>query len=144
MRPPVYYSIVTSIALAACATAEEQAELPFPSPSSFISANVTRDPFVSMDQTDLARQEVMVASMPGGTDVKTLFNVTTISISRLSLAVINRHAFVEGETFELKKDGGDPVRVHILRIRDGAVELEFEGRKISVPLSRPKFKLFED
>jgi hypothetical protein len=136
--------ISTLLLFAGHSFAGEEKALPFPKPSSFDASAIKRDPFVMMDESDLARQKLTISSMPGGPDPKSLFNVSTISLGRLSLVVINKHAFAEGEAFELKKDDKTTLQIRVLKIGDGFVDLDFDGTKLSVSLNRGKFKLFHE
>ena len=121
-------------------------ELPFPRPSSFDTRRIPRDPFTPINS--LGTEQTMVvdtAPADGGNkfDPATLFKVSSISINRLSIAIINNRAFGEGEPFDLRGEGKSIQRVTVLKIRDGSVELDYAGKHITVPLTRKEPKPME-
>ena len=77
---------------------------------------------------------VLLSGIPGATDAD-LFRVTTISIAKFAIAIINGKAFVAGDSFSIKSDTRT-LKVKVAKVNDGGVVLELENRKLTVPLRR--------
>jgi len=121
-------------------------ERPFPRPSWFNSAKISRDPFTPIDSLEMDKTLVVdSASQPGQKlDLTSLFKVSSISIGQLSIAIINNRAFAEGEAFDLRGEGKEVKRVTVLKINDGSVLLDYSGRKVTVQLFRKEPVPLED
>jgi hypothetical protein len=111
-------------------------------PSKFSDEPEARDPFSSIDESTGTTGTVTplfhaAAASEIGPD---LFKVTTISISKLSIAIINRRAFAQGDTFNLKAADNHIFEVSVSKITDGEVVLELRGQQIVAPLLRKEAK----
>jgi hypothetical protein len=114
-------------------------------PSLFDSRQIGRNPFERIDAASMSQQSTVVAaSADAGADLASLFRVTAIIIDRLAIAVINRKAFAEDESFKVKT-GDKELRVIVRRVRDGYVELDCGGTLVTVPVVKqvPKLLLEE-
>lgn len=129
---------------------QEVDPLAFPRPSGFSAADIVRNPFLPIDDTDLrAQKKVMQASGEdsGGTeadDLRQLFSVTTISIGAERVAVINRQPFAEGDGFDIERPGKGVMPVKVLQINEGAAVLECDGVRVEAPLQRKDPKQLAD
>jgi hypothetical protein len=123
-------------------------DLPFPRLSSFDARKISRDPFTPLDELGVVEKTQVVESIVGKgekkIDLASLFRVSSISISKLSVAIVNGRAFAEGESFDLKGEGGVVKRVTILKIREGGVDLDCAGYNVSVNLERKEPKPIEE
>lgn len=112
----------------------------FPKPSWFTASKIARDPFSPVDCQRLLGKEAPVLeakSNPGAKDnFAALFDLSAISLSRLSIAIINKRAFAQGEQFQFKHPDGRVLQIKVLSIGDGSVALECEGRSYNLQLGR--------
>lgn len=124
---------------------------PFPRPSFFIPQKIGRDPFAPIRYGMLLDKKLPLLGPKAGLEGKSdrnladFFDVSTISLGRLSIAVINKRAFAEGEYFQFKHPDGAVFMVRVLQITDGKVELDCAGQNLKVPLARkdPKSALID-
>lgn len=65
------------------------------------------------------------------------FSVTSILLGNPALATINGRSFEEGEVLPVMY-GTERLRVVVRAIRDGGVNLEYEGQHVLVALKRPE------
>ncbi len=65
------------------------------------------------------------------------FSVTSILLGNPALATINGRSFEEGEILPVIF-GTERLRVVVRAIRDGGVNLEYDGQQVVVPLKRPE------
>ena len=65
------------------------------------------------------------------------FSVTSILLGNPALATINGRSFEEGEVLPVIY-GTERLRVVVRAIRDGGVNLEYEGQHVLVPMKRPE------
>lgn len=122
--------------------AADVAELP--KRSAFDAEQIGRDPFARIDANSMAEQSTVVAAAENaGEDLAALFRVTAIVIDRLRIAVINRKAFAEEESFKVKTATAE-LRVIVRKVRDGYVELDCGGKLLSVPVVKQVPKLLSD
>jgi len=121
-------------------------ELPFPRPSWFDSKKIARDPFTPIDALEMDKTLVVDSAATTGEkfSLASLFKVTSISIGRLSIAIINNRAFAEGEAFDLRGEGKSIQRVTVMKINDGGVDLNYMGKLVKVPLFRKEPKPLEE
>lgn len=124
---------------------EEKEAIQIPTLSKFRSDLISRDPFERIDAKWLTDQSSVVAAVDAGPDAElvNLFRVTAIVIDRLAIAVINRKAFAENESFRLKTSGKER-RVTVRKVRDGFVELDCDGSIFTVPVVKQVPKLLLD
>lgn len=111
-----------------------------PKRSAFNVGQIDRDPFERIDAASLSEQSTVVATANAGEDLASLFRVTAIIIDRLAIAVINRKAFAENESFKVKT-GTEEFRVSVRKVRDGYVELDCGGQILTVPIVKQVPKL---
>ena len=115
-----------------------------PKRSSFDVEQIARNPFARIDAAAMSEQNTVVAAVAdAGEDLASLFRVTAIIIDRLAIAVINRKAFAEDESFNVKA-GDKEMRVVVRKVRDGYVELDCGGKIITVPVVKQVPKLLLD
>lgn len=114
-----------------------------PKNSSFSAANVVRDPFSQIGKGGSMERSVIVAANQDTKDLAQLFRITSVSIDRISLAIINRKAFAEKDFFRVRTSE-KIVNVTVVKIHDGGVDLDCDGTLITVPVVRPKLKLDDD
>jgi len=103
--------------------------------SSFESPADARDPL-----TPIGWQKQGVVAV-GGPVVRTVesyivptsFVVSSISLDRIPLAVINGKAYGEGDTMPFIA-GGEKIALQIYAIRDGAVTLRFKAYQVICPI----------
>jgi len=123
---------------------EGHTDLKFPNASSFNLEKLDRDPFSSLDTPELTKSThdsmLVVASGTSKTIGPELFHITTISLNKLPIAIINRRAFAAGDTFRIAASDGRIIKVAVSQVRDGNVVLELEGTKLTVPISRKEPK----
>jgi hypothetical protein len=134
---------LAAFACTGTARAEEE-KLELPKVSSFNSERIARDPFERIDAKSLADQNSVVAAAGAADgDLSSLFRVSAIVIDRLAIAVINRKAFAENESFTVKT-ADKQMKVRVRRVRDGSVELDCDGKLITVPVVKQLPKLLLD
>ena len=130
------------LGLDCCAGAADQ--LPYPKPSSFDSSKITRDPFVPIDSLGTADKTFVVESAHIDAakkfDLAASFRVSSISVSDISVAIINNRAFAEGDSFDMRTEGNLIKRITVLKIKDGSVDLDCAGYRVTVPLLRKEAK----
>jgi hypothetical protein len=123
---------------------EAHTKLNFPNPSSFKLDKLEHDPFSSLDDPEpeksLPNSILVVQSGTSKTIGPELFHITTISVDKLPIAIINRRAFAPGDTFRITAADGRIIKVAVLEVRDGGVLLDLEGTKLTVPISRKEPK----
>ncbi len=135
----LFIAAALSLALTANGIAEIYSVAEFPNPSEFSLEKITRDPFSSIDQKDEPKPAesqpmVLLSGKPDGIGPD-LFQVSTISIAKFAIAIINHKAFVAGDSFSIKA-AERVIKVAVAKVNDGDVVLELEGRKLTVPLRR--------
>jgi len=140
MRTPAILPILVAIvALRLCRGGEEVVKTP--APSSFNASKITRDPFERIDAKYLAQKNSVVVVAEGSLDQ--LFQITALSVDRLSIAVINGKAFAEKEAFIVRTKEKE-IRTTLLKIRDWGVELDCDGTSVKVLMKREKPALADE
>ena len=129
-----------------------KAEDPFPRPSSFIAQKIGRDPFGAVQPGRIINRSLPLLNprnnlaLPEGAKPKLsdFFNVSTISIGRYQIAVINRFAFATGEYFQFNHPDSGALLMKVAKIADGHVSIECEGQLHTLPIARrePRAKVF--
>lgn len=121
--------------------ASKTAPIPqFPRPSYFMPQKIARDPFAPIQYGVVIDKKLPLLIAKEGSKgergLADFFDLSTISLGRLSIAVINKRAFAEGEYFHFKQPDNVPITVRVVQIRDGEVELEASGQRVKLPLAR--------
>ena len=105
--------------------------------STFESPAAARDPL-----TPIGWQKAgVVVTLPGGPVVRTAesyivpaaFVVSSISLDRIPLAVINGRPYGEGDLMSFNA-GGEKIQLQISAIRDGAVTLRYKACEVVCPI----------
>lgn len=116
---------------------------PFPRPSTFIAEKVGRDPFGATQPGKIINRSLRLLNprelaLDTGAKPKLadFFNVSTISIGRYRIAVINRFAFAVGEHFQFNHPDTGVLLIKVAEIADGLVLIECEGQLHKLPISR--------
>lgn len=107
--------------------------------STFTLAADRRAPFWPIGwvkRTNETRTEV-TTHVPKAKLDENAFAVTSIMLGNPSLAVINARAYSEGEFIRMPK-GSAPMKVRVLQITDGKVNLNYENQTFAINLKRPE------
>ena len=64
-----------------------------------------------------------------------MLHISSISLGKVRLAVINGQELKEGDSLKLKTPGGETI-VFVTQIKDGVVRFNFRSRAIEVRMSR--------
>lgn len=133
------FLVLVSVALAGSGgmlRAQSVEELGVKNHSSFDSKALERDPFTPIGW----KKPVEVTSVATVGPVKQgpeigpdSFVVSSISVDRIPLAVINGKPYGEGEWISITADNR-PMKLQILSIRDGIVSLRFQDKVIKCPI----------
>jgi len=106
--------------------------------SAFDAPSAGRDPFLPVGW-----QKVPEEPLPGAGGASAaaepllkpeLFLVSSISVDRIRLAVINGKFYGEGESFPFLLEGKREVKVQVVKIQDGMVTLSCGSMQVSCPL----------
>ena len=106
--------------------------------STFESPAAVRDPLTPIGWQ---KQGPVVLAANGSTVARTVesyilpaaFVVSSISLDRIPLAVINGKAYGEGDTMPFNA-GGERIQIQIFAIRDGAVTLRYKAFQLICPI----------
>lgn len=116
----------------------------FPRPSWFIPQKVGRDPFGTVQPGKLINRSLPLLKPRRNPNVpddakprlEDFFTVSTISMGRYDIAVINRFAFATGEYFQFNHPDSGLLLIKIAEIADGLVRIECEGQLHTLPITR--------
>ncbi len=86
---------------------------------------------------------VVSADANGKKDLASLFHVTAVSIDRISITIINRRVFAEGDSFKLRT-ADKVMNVVVNKVNDGSVILNCDGTLLTVPVTVERPRLDED
>lgn len=112
--------------------------------SSFDSPAASRDPLLPIGW----KKEAPVVLADNGTPVvrtaesyilPSAFIVSSISLDRIPLAVINGKAYGEGDLMAFNA-GGEKIQLQIAAIKDGAVVLSYKAHKVVCPIRASQIK----
>ncbi len=138
MKAALTFAIATLLSVP---SGRSQEDFPkYPQPSSFSTENTVRNPFKRLDVHSIPVDKPLVVAGTGQEGLAGLFRVTAISIDRIAMAIINRRAFAQGETFKVRANGKTLV-VTLEIVRDGSVLLNCEGTIITLPVIVERTKL---
>ena len=142
MKSRILYALIGCLALVAgsAAFAQSVEELGVAKPSLFESPLGDRDPLWPIGWTKKAPVEsVIVNGVP--TEIvprAEAFYVSSISLDRMPLAVVNGKPYGLGDRFVWTADGGKEgpkqFRLQVVGIRDGAVVLRYGSTDLTCPL----------
>lgn len=124
------------------APAQTAEELHITRRSSFDSPAAVRDPMLPIGWQ---KQGVVVTD--GSPVVRTVesyivpaaFVVSSISLDRIPLAVINGRPYGEGDLMAFSA-GGEKIQIQIYSIRDGAVTLHYKAHQVVCPIRTSQLK----
>jgi hypothetical protein len=122
-----------------CCQAQTAQDLGVSERSAFHSSQETHDPFLPVGwqkpQDMLSGETNAPAAAPDETLLKAeLFVVTSISVDRIRLAVINGKLYGEGDAFPFLMEGKRQVKMQVLMIQDGMVTLGCGSVRVACPL----------
>lgn len=139
-------ALLLVLAGAGWAPAQTAEELHATRRSSFEAPAGARDPLTPIGwQKPQAAGEVANPHMGRAVEsylVPAAFVVSSISLDRIPLAVVNGKAYGEGDIFPFTA-GGEKVQLQVFAIRDGAVTLRYKAFQVVCPIrgqqpSKPK------
>ena len=104
--------------------------------SSFGADKLARDPFEPATTAPAGEISINLGSDDANeAQLARFFRVTSFSIDRLAIALINGTAVAEGESFSVKTREGK-MRIRLLKVKQNGVVLKSSGTIFNVPITR--------
>ena len=130
-------ALLLALLVSLCAGGSEAAEFQkLPALSTFGADKLPRDPF---DPGNVRAAEPISINLGSeGADEAQLarfFRVTSFSLDRLAIALINGTAVAEGESFTVQTRAGK-LRIRLLKVKQNGVVLKSSGTIFNVPIIR--------
>jgi len=124
------------------APAQSAEELHIVRRSTFESPAAARDPMLPIGwqkQGGIVTDGAPAARTAESFIVPAAFVISSISLDRIPLAVINGKAYGEGDLMPFSA-GGEKIQIQIYAIRDGAVTLRYKAYQVVCPIRTAQLK----